>query len=156
MIWATVSSWSFFCWLNRASPSLAAKNIINLISVLTIWWCPCVESSLVLLEEGLLWPVHFLGKTLFCPASFHIPRSNLPVTSGVSWLPTFAFQSPIMKKLLRCLLIYIIFLPSLFFSLKFIGCGTWVIYRIEHPTVCMSCSVIFRDVSLPQVLLANW
>ena len=56
MIWATVSSWSCFCWLYRASPSLAAKNIINQISVLTIWWCPCVESSLVL----LLWPVHFL------------------------------------------------------------------------------------------------
>ena len=33
MIWATVSSRSFFCWLYRASPSLAAKNIINLISV---------------------------------------------------------------------------------------------------------------------------
>ena len=33
----------------RAFPSLAAKNIINLISVLTIWWCPCVESSLLLL-----------------------------------------------------------------------------------------------------------
>ena len=37
----------------RASPSLAAKNIINLILVLTVWWCPCVESSLVLLEEGV-------------------------------------------------------------------------------------------------------
>ena len=34
-------------------PSLAAKNIINLILVLTIWQCPCVESSLVLLEEGV-------------------------------------------------------------------------------------------------------
>ena len=44
MIWATVSSWSCFCWPYRASPSLAAKNIINLISVLTIWWCLCVES----------------------------------------------------------------------------------------------------------------
>ena len=53
MIWATVSSWSCFYWLSRASPSLAAKTIINLISVLTIWWCPCVESSLVLLEEGV-------------------------------------------------------------------------------------------------------
>ena len=53
MIWATVSSWSCFCWLYRASPSLAAKNIINLILMLTIWWCPCVESSLVLLEEGV-------------------------------------------------------------------------------------------------------
>ena len=25
------------------------------------------------------------------------PRPNLPVTPGVSWLPTFAFQSPIWK-----------------------------------------------------------
>ena len=32
-----------------------------------------------------------------CPASFCNPRPNLPVTPGVSWLPTFAFQSPIMK-----------------------------------------------------------
>ena len=48
MIWAIVSSQSCFCWLYRVSPSLAAKNIINLISVLTIWWCPCVESSPVL------------------------------------------------------------------------------------------------------------
>ena len=53
MIWATVSSQSCFCWLCRASPSLAAKNIVNLISVSTIWWCPHVESSLVLLEEGV-------------------------------------------------------------------------------------------------------
>ena len=41
MIWAIVNSWSCFCWLYRASPSLATKNIINLISVLIIWWCPC-------------------------------------------------------------------------------------------------------------------
>ena len=53
MIWATVSFWFCFCWLYRASPSLVAKNIINLILVLTIWWCPCVESSLVLLEVGV-------------------------------------------------------------------------------------------------------
>ena len=33
-----------------------------------------------------------------CPASFCFPRPNLPVTPGVSWLPTFAFQSPIMKR----------------------------------------------------------
>ena len=46
--------------------------IINLISVLTIWWCPCVESSLVLLEAGaLLWPVHSLGKTLLTFAQLH-------------------------------------------------------------------------------------
>ena len=28
-----------------------------------------------------------------CPASFCTPRPNLPVTPGLSWLPTFAFQS---------------------------------------------------------------
>ena len=51
MIRAPVSSQSCFCQLCRTSLSLAAKNIINLILILTIWWCPCVESSLVLLEE---------------------------------------------------------------------------------------------------------
>ena len=66
MVWATVSSWSCFCWLYRTSPSLAAKNIINLILVLTIWWCPCVESSRVVGRECLLWPMHSLGKTLLC------------------------------------------------------------------------------------------
>ena len=53
MIWATVRSWSCFCGLYRASPSFAAENIINLISVLTIWWWACVKSCLVLLEEGV-------------------------------------------------------------------------------------------------------
>ena len=33
-----------------------------------------------------------------CPASFRIPRPNLLVTPGVSGLPTFAFQSPKMKR----------------------------------------------------------
>ena len=52
MIEASVLSQSCFCWLYRASSPLAA-NIINLILVLTIWWCPCVGSSLVLLREGV-------------------------------------------------------------------------------------------------------
>ena len=47
MIWATIS------WLYRAFPFLTAKNIISLIYLLTIWWCPCVESSLVLLEKSV-------------------------------------------------------------------------------------------------------
>ena len=68
MIWATVSSWSCFCWLYRASPSLAAKNIINLISVSIIWRCPCVESSLVLLEESVCYDQ---CKTLLAFALLH-------------------------------------------------------------------------------------
>ena len=98
MIWATVCSRSCFCWLYRASPSLAAKNITNLISMLTIWWCPCVESSLVLLEEGVCYDQCVLLANTFslCPASFRIP--NLPVTLGVSWFSTFALQSAVMKR----------------------------------------------------------
>ena len=79
MIWATLSSRSCFCWLYSAFPPLAAKNIISLISVLAIWWCPCVESSLVLLEEGVChdqcvllsklrypWPTSFCTPRLIC------------------------------------------------------------------------------------------
>ena len=33
-----------------------------------------------------------------CPASFGTPRSNLPVTPDISLHPTFAFQSPIIKR----------------------------------------------------------
>ena len=33
-----------------------------------------------------------------CPVSFHIPMPNLPVSPGVSLLPTFVFQSPVMKR----------------------------------------------------------
>ena len=99
MIWATVSSRCCFSCLYRVSPSSAANNRINLISVLTIWWCPCVESSRVVARECLLWSVSSLGKTVsLCPASFCIPRPNLTVTSSISWLPTFAFQFPMMKR----------------------------------------------------------
>ena len=86
MIWATVSSQSCFYWLYWASPSLAAENIITLISVLTIWWCPWVESSLVLLEEGVCYDQCLLLAKLVrhCPASFCTPLPNLPVTSGIS------------------------------------------------------------------------
>ena len=93
--WTIVSSGSCFCWLHRVSLSSAAKNVINVISVLTIWWCPCVELCLGLFGKGCLpWPM-----CSHCPASFSTPRPNLPVTPGVSLLPTFAFQSPMMKSI---------------------------------------------------------
>ena len=59
----------------------------------------CRVISYVVGRGGLLWPVCSLGKTLFAFALLHfvLPRPNLPVTPGVSWLPTFAFQSPMMK-----------------------------------------------------------
>ena len=74
-------------WLYRGSPSLAAKNIINLILVLTIWGYPCVESSLVLWGEGVCYDqcVLLAKKSVsLCPASFCFPRPNLPYTTGIS------------------------------------------------------------------------
>ena len=65
MIWATISSLSCFCWLYRASPSVAAKNIISLISILAICWCPCVELSLVLLEESICYDQRILLAKLY-------------------------------------------------------------------------------------------
>ena len=101
MIWAIVISWSCFCWLYRASPSLAAKNIINLISFLTIWSYVHVLSLLL-----CCWKRVFTMASAFSwqnsvslwPASFCTPRPNVPVTPGISWIPTFAFHSPIMKR----------------------------------------------------------
>ena len=107
MIWATVSSWSCFCWLYRVSPSLAAKNIVNLILVFTICWCPYVEPLLccwkrvVAMTSAFSWQ----NSISLCPASFRIPKPKLPVTLVVSWLPTFAFQSPITKRTFFCVLV---------------------------------------------------
>ena len=76
VVCATVSSWSCFCWLYRASPFSAGKNIITLFSVLTIWWCHSIFSidhlvmsmgtvfSCVVGRGCLLWSVCSLGKTL--------------------------------------------------------------------------------------------
>ena len=99
MIWATFCSRSCFCWLYRASPSLAAKNIII--------WFQCWPSGDVHMQSPLLCrrkrvfaiisAFSWQNSISLCPVSFCIPRPNLPVTPGVSWLPTLAFQCPIMK-----------------------------------------------------------
>ena len=95
MILATVSSQPCFFWLYRASPSLAAENIINLILVLTIWWCPCVEFSLVLLEEGVFYDHCFL-LTKIC---WHLPCfilfSKAKFTCYSRYLLTYYFCIPV-------------------------------------------------------------
>ena len=82
-----------FYWLYRASPSLAANNIISLILVLTIWWCLCVASSLVYVGRGyLLWAVPSFGKTLLVFALLHcVLNAKLACYSG--YLLTSYFQS---------------------------------------------------------------
>ena len=58
-------------FLLTKTPSLAARNIINLILVLTIWWCPCIVFSCVVGRGCLVWPVYSLGKNLLAFALLH-------------------------------------------------------------------------------------
>ena len=71
MIWATVNSQSGFCWLYRASPSLAAENIINLILVDHLVMSMCIIFSCVVGKVCLLWPGYSLFKTLISPCPTH-------------------------------------------------------------------------------------
>ena len=54
----------------------------------------------MLLEEGVCCDqcVLLQNSISLCPASFCTPRPNLPVTPNISLLPTFALQSPMMKR----------------------------------------------------------
>ena len=79
MIWATVCTRSCFFWLDRASSS-AAKNIISLTLVFAIWWCPCVESFLVLLGQGVCYDQCVLLTKLLAFALLH------SVLQGRTWL----------------------------------------------------------------------
>ena len=71
MIWAAVSSWSCFCWLYRASPSLAAKNTRSDFSIDHLVMSVCRVFSCVVGRGCLLWPVCSLGKTLLAFALLH-------------------------------------------------------------------------------------
>ena len=88
MIWATVSSWSCFSWQYRASPSLAAKSMINLISVLIIWWCPCVDLLLFCWKRVFTMTSAFSwqNSVSLCPALFFTPRSNLLLQVSLDFL----------------------------------------------------------------------
>ena len=95
MTWATVSSQSCFCWLYGASPSLAAKNIVILILVLTIWWCPCIESSLVLLEEGVCYDQCIFLAKLYQSLPCFIPYSKAKFACYSRYLLTSYFCIPV-------------------------------------------------------------
>ena len=100
MIWATLSTLSCFCWLNRAFSSLTAKNIINLISVLTIRWSSCVESSLVLLEKDVWYDQCFLLAKLLAFVLLHSVlqgQTCLLLQVFLDFL-LFAFQPAMMKR----------------------------------------------------------
>ena len=71
IIWATVSSRSCFCWLYRASPSLAAKYNQSDFSVGHLVMSMCRVFSCVVGRGCLLWPVCSLGRTLLAFALLH-------------------------------------------------------------------------------------
>ena len=59
----------------------------------------CRIFSCVVGRGCLLWPVRSLGKTLLAFALVHsVLQGQICLLPGVSWLPIFAFQSPIMKR----------------------------------------------------------
>ena len=100
-IWATVCSRSCFCWLYKNFPSSAAKNIISLISLLTIWWCPCVVFSCVVGKGCLLLPVRLLHKILLAFALLHfVLQGNLACYSRD--LLTFTLQFSMIKRISFC------------------------------------------------------
>ena len=69
----------------------------------------CRVISCVVRRGFLLWPACSPGNTVsLCPASFCTLRPNLPVNPNLPWLPTFAFQFPMMKRIsfLKILLFY--------------------------------------------------
>ena len=91
----------------------------------------------------LLWPVRSLGKTVnLCPASFCIPRSNLPVTPGISWFLTFAFQAPMMKTTSFCVCVLVLGLVGLLrtFQLQVFK-HSWLGHRLGLLWHWMACLV---------------
>ena len=95
MIWATVSFWSCFCWLYRASPSLAAKNI----GVGHLVMAMCKGFSCVAGRGCLLWPVCSLGKILIAFALLHsVLQGHIYLLLQVFLDFLLLLQSPIMKR----------------------------------------------------------
>ena len=93
MIWATVSTQSCFHWLYRV-----VKDIINLISVLVMSMCRVFYCDVG--RGCLLWPVHSLGKTLLVLTCFvFYSRAEFACYSRYLLFPTFAYHSPIMKRI---------------------------------------------------------
>ena len=82
-----------FCWLHRAYPSSAAQNIINLISVLTRSGLSCCWKRVFFTTCAFSWQ----NSVSFFPASL-CSKAKLVCYSDISWLPNFAFQSPMMKR----------------------------------------------------------
>ena len=73
----------------------------------------------------------------FYPASFCSLRPNLPVTPGISWLPTLAFQFPVMNRI-SFLVLVLEGLVGLHRTDQLLQLW-WFAYRLELLWCCMVC-----------------
>ena len=106
MVWATVSFWSCFCWLYRASASLAAKNIINLISILTIWWCPCALMKEIKIDTNIWNNIPFPWNwRINIVKSEYTTQSNLQI----QWNPYETDNGGVFLFLFVCLFVCLFF-----------------------------------------------
>ena len=72
LIWATVSSWSCFCWLCKSFSIFSCKEYYQSyfgIDHLVMSMCTVISS--IVGRGCLLWPVHSPGKTLLAFALLH-------------------------------------------------------------------------------------
>ena len=93
-----LSNWTELDWQSFSIFSYKEHNQSDFgIDYLVMSMCRVI--SRVVGKEHLLWLACSLDNSVsLCPALFCIPRSNLPVIPDISWLPTFAFQSSMMKR----------------------------------------------------------
>ena len=112
---------TFSCVLGRGCLLWPVRSLSHFFSFIFISWrnIQCVLLShffhLFLLVGGTFSVFYFLiffsfifiswtsafswqNSVSLWPASYCTPRPNLPVTPGISWLATFAFQSSVMKR----------------------------------------------------------
>ena len=102
-----------WCSQPQSAPGLVFANCIQLLHfqvqrMQSTWFWYWPFGDLQMLSHLLCcWKRVFAMTNAFswqnsvspCPASFCSPGPNLPVTPGISWPPTFAFQSPVMKSI---------------------------------------------------------
>ena len=101
IIWATVRSVSCFCWLYRASPFFAC----NRHNKFQFGIDHLVISIFGVVGKGYDQHVLLINSVSFCPASICTPRPNLLLILDISWLPTFAFQSPVIQRISLMILV---------------------------------------------------
>ena len=120
MIWATVISQSYFCWLYRASASSATKNIINLNSVLAIWWCPSAELSLVFLEGGVITSAFFWQNSVSLCSTSCVLQGQMGLLLQVSLDFLILHSSPLWWKGHHFLMLFLKGLVGLHRTINFI------------------------------------